>query len=474
MNNTPSPNDDPVPQGTLDDATNFGDQNAVSIKAFVGYNLGSRTLLTHIPMYDFFRMSDVANERGENGEAVAQRPLDMKHAEDLAKYMIKGLLTAAIAEKENMKQNVPNAYLEIQEKMGKQPYLSLQPIVANLRSCQPGGKQHPSDRMITKNDELAGFKIWMSQRDILWVVDGQHRRKAMDLVFEFLSSIRSTHKYPKKLPLYSEAHINTISIYDLDVWEACNKAARGFCTIAVEIHLGLDIKQERQMFYDLNNLGKKVEKSLALVFDGSNPVNSFIKDFVEDKIVRLSETDKKDWKDDDGSLTYKDVASISAHLFLNKTNISGATPTQVKERSETAKIFWDKIKASPGFGSPMAKDKTVLAQPVVLKAIAKLTYDFAWGKKKDEDNLNKLFNGIQDIDFSHNNPMWRFYELSLQEKTEFNLLDLEAYLPSNSEGKRDLGMFQGNRMRFGAKHNDIFPLIGDMIRWKLNLPKRSE
>jgi hypothetical protein len=29
-------------------------------------------------------------------------------------------------------------------------------------------------------------------------------------------------------------------------------------------------------------------------------------------------------------------------------------------------------------------------------------------------------------------------------------------------------------MRFGAKHNDIFPIIGDMIRWKLNLPKRGE
>ena len=27
-------------------------------------------------------------------------------------------------------------------------------------------------------------------------------------------------------------------------------------------------------------------------------------------------------------------------------------------------------------------------------------------------------------------------------------------------------------MRFGAKHNDIFPIIGDMIRWKLGLLSR--
>jgi hypothetical protein len=27
-------------------------------------------------------------------------------------------------------------------------------------------------------------------------------------------------------------------------------------------------------------------------------------------------------------------------------------------------------------------------------------------------------------------------------------------------------------MRFGAKHNDIYPIIGDMIRWKLDFPSR--
>jgi hypothetical protein len=28
-------------------------------------------------------------------------------------------------------------------------------------------------------------------------------------------------------------------------------------------------------------------------------------------------------------------------------------------------------------------------------------------------------------------------------------------------------------MRFGAKHNDIFPILGDMIRWSLKLPSRQ-
>ena len=49
---------------------------------------------------------------------------------------------------------------------------------------------------------------------------------------------------------------------------------------------------------------------------------------------------------------------------------------------------------------------------------------------------------------------------------------LKDYLPI-SEGNRDMGSYTGPDFRFGAKHNDIFPLIADMIRWKLGLPPRK-
>jgi len=31
---------------------------------------------------------------------------------------------------------------------------------------------------------------------------------------------------------------------------------------------------------------------------------------------------------------------------------------------------------------------------------------------------------------------------------------------------------QGGFMRFGAKHNDIYPILSDMIRWATGLPSR--
>ena len=108
--------------------------------------------------------------------------------------------------------------------------------------------------------------------------------------------------------------------------------------------------------------------------------------------------------------------------------------------------------------------------------VVKLVYNFAWSKNSNDSHLEKLFKGIESIDFSHSNPMWKYYLLTEAERNTLGLSELTGYLPSDDEGyNRDIGGFdsQAEVMRFGMKHNDIFPIIGDMIRWKLGLPKRS-
>jgi hypothetical protein len=123
--------------------------------------------------------------------------------------------------------------------------------------------------------------------------------------------------------------------------------------------------------------------------------------------------------------------------------------------------------------------KTVAAQPVVLKALAKLTFDFAFGKKPDATSLEALIDGIQsgEVDFGHDNPMWRYYELMPAEIKQHRLAGLSEYLPPMDAGaNRDIGKYDpmSKVMRFGAKHNDIFPILGDMIRWKLKLSNRHQ
>jgi hypothetical protein len=465
----------PTPLASLDDLMEYGDTSERPMKVFIGHNLGFRTFVVYVPMHEFYKMSEVANDPIRDGEQISQRKLDPVHAQKLALYILKGLVDSAIKKRIIDKKPVPPEFLSIQEIVGKQPYLTIQPIVVNIRDCDAAGQSLRGHRLETKEQETASFKIFLSQRHVLWVVDGQHRRRAMELVFEFLDGVISKRIYPKKGGLYSSDGEMTAA--ELMLWNECFNVARSFCTVAVEIHLGLSIDQERQLFHDLNRLGKKVEVSLALHFDSSNPINLFIKERLIDGLhMQVQEKDQKDWHSDTGAITRKDLVGINAILFLNKTNIGGATPAAVTPKTEVAYHFWQAVWAIPGLGEEQAREKTVAAQPVVLKAIAKLVFDFAFSNRRGsqaEEHLETLLSGISDIDFSHENPMWRYYELSEQEREQFGLGSLASYLPpAGDSANRDVGSYQGGFMRFGAKHNDIFPLLADMIRWKLELPSR--
>jgi hypothetical protein len=467
----------PAPIGSIADVLgDEGTQASAPVKVFIAHNLGERTFLLSVPMFDFFRMSDVANDRNKFGDTVSQRPLDLKHARELAKYILKGLVSAVIGGRKATARGVPEAYLAVQNALGYQPYLSLQPIVANLRSCKKYGENVAGERLVTKSEETACFKVYLSQQDVLYVVDGQHRRKAMDLVFDFLDQLRSARAYPKRSASLYEAGGGQAATQDeLNLWSECYTMARTHCSVQVELHLGLDSDEERQLFYDLNNLGKRVEKNLALKFDSSNPVNNFIKrDLMDLNLVQLTDVEAKTWEEDRGAILHKDLIAVNAHLFLNKTNVSSATPPVVDARRDVAKRFWTSVAAIEGFGEEGARVKTVAAQSVVLKALAKLTFDFAFGRNANEEYLERLLDGISTLDFSHANPMWRYYEMGAEERTSAGLAGLAEYLPSEASGNRDIGKFQNGRMHFGAKHNDIFPIIGDMIRWNLGLPRRRE
>ncbi|WP_292541787.1 DNA sulfur modification protein DndB [Mesorhizobium sp.] len=475
----PSTNGLPTPLATLDDVLDGGDTSEKPVKTFIGHNLGNRTFLMMLPMHEFFGMSEVANDSARDGETVAQRKLDPVHAQKLATYILKGLVSAAIDYRESRNQPVSETMRAVLRKVGPQPYLSLQPIVVNIRDCNVRGTDIRGVRLLDKaTEETTGFKVFLSQRHVLWVIDGQHRRKAMQLVFEFLDNIRSSRAYPKKGNLVPFGDGQAISGDELQVWEECFERARTFCTVAVEVHLGLQPDEERQLFHDLNRLGKKVDTNLALQFDISNPVNLFIKErLMEELGLGVVETDVKSWADDDGRIVRKDLVAVNAILLLNRSNINGATPLMIDGRTETGVWFWSAVRDIEGFGEERAREKTVAAQPVVLKALAKLVYDFSFSNRRPDDGddlTERLLSSLNDVDFSHGNPMWRYYNLNEEERRAEGLAGLSSYLPLDDTGNRDIGSHQGDFMRFGAKHNDIYPILGDMIRWKLNLPSRRQ
>jgi hypothetical protein len=460
---------------SLDALINSGGTADRKIGVLVGHNLGHNTLILSVPMHEFFEISEVANEinleRGvHQDETTAQRPLDRKHAEKLAVYLLKGLANAMALRNQRQGLENPAGLTNIQRSLGKSTYMALQPIVANIRGIGPGGS---SGLRFEREEKL--INVYLATKDVLWVVDGQHRREAMRMLFEYLRQIQATTRLPKRPALFAFEGSGELSSDDARIWMGLYEIARTTCTVTAEVHLGLDSEQERQLFHDLNNLGKSVESSMAFDYDSANPINSWIKkQLIDGGILRAGVVDKDvtDWRKDTGAVTRKDLIGINSILFLNKTNASTALPKHVEDQRHLAIRFWQAVSAVPGFGQPQAKHKTVIAQAVVLKALAKLVFDM---NKLSPDLVDKVINGMSMIDFNHTNLMWRYYELD--EKDQGNFKGLKDYLPAVSGGNRDVGgKFQDEdgtvMMRFGAKHNDIYPIIGDMIRWRLELPNR--
>lgn len=465
---------------TLDILVDEGDVHETPFNVFIGHNLGHRVFTMQVPFRKFYDISDVANDR-EAGP-VAQRALDPAHAKKLAVYMLKGLVSAAKLKRIATGKDVPEAFDHVLRLLGEQPYFSIQPLVCNIRNIPPGGSGQGGIRGVrleTKNDETAGFKIFLAERHILWVIDGQHRRFGADLAMQFLEQVRQTGKYPGRGAALHLEKGQQVAEEDMLVWNEAYDAARSYATLTVEVHLGLDIDQERQLFHDLNRLGKKVDASLAFQFDASNPVTHFIKTTLTGELgLAITDREAKDWSEDTGALALKDVVAINAIAFLNKGNIAGATPAVVEPRQEAVQQLWSKIIEIPNFGEEQAKEKTVAAQPVVLKALAKIVYDLNFSNRKPENSeelFTKFLGGLENVDFSHSNKMWRYYELTEGERLDAELKGLADYLPDDAgTANRDIGSMQGGFMRFGAKHNDIFPILGDMVRWKLDLPNRHE
>jgi hypothetical protein len=479
--NLPQPLQTKQELGSLDAIVSEGDSNETPFNVFIGHNLGHRVFTLSIPFRKFHDISDVANDRDVG--PVAQRALDPAHAKKLAAYMIKGLVSAAMLRREALGKEVPPAFGDILKSLGGQPYFSIQPLVCNIRNVPLGGIGAQGIRGIrleTTSGETAAFRVFLSERHVLWVIDGQHRREGADMTMKFLEQVRTSGKYPGKgSPVQLPDRDKEVSEGDMLVWNEAYDAARSYATLSIEIHLGLDIDQERQLFHDLNRLTKKVDPSLALQFDTSNPIAQFIKNVLACELVlHLIFQEVKEWSQDKGELVLKDIVAVNAIAFLNKGNIAGATPAVVEPRQPDVLRMWEKISEIPDFGCEFAKERTIAAQPVVLKALAKISYDLKFSNRRPENGdalFEQFLEGIPKVDFSHNNPVWRYYTMTSDERSAARVAALSGYLPADDPSvNRDLGSLQGGFMRFGAKHNDIYPILADMIRWQIGLPSRRD
>ena len=72
------------------------------------------------------------------------------------------------------------------------------------------------------------------------------------------------------------------------------------------------------MFVDLNQKGKRPAASYVNSFDHADPVNSYIRNLLEEDNfgIKVSEVDQSDWHKDDGSLKRKILKVFVRSCFM--------------------------------------------------------------------------------------------------------------------------------------------------------------
>ena len=268
----------------------------------------------------------------------------------------------------------------------------------------------------------------LRSNQLIWVVDGQHRRMAWKIVQDYLNQLVRDRKYVKSGGLVP-TDMKQVAEDAVSFWHEALTYYTDRFSISVELHFGLNIDQERQLFHDLNNLQKTVPTSQAQAFDQSNPINIFTHQLKESEMfadVQIVEDGKVDW-DSEAWMKLDHLNAINARLFLNKTTISDARPAEIHPREERAWNFWEAVTKIPNV---FDRKESVAAQAALLKAMARVYYEILWSRTPEGEAVaEKYLEALPTIDFAHSNPLWDIAHLTDDEISSYP--DLNNYLPSN-------------------------------------------
>jgi len=451
--------------------------------AVLGNNLGFDNLNITIRLTDLHSQTFVYNpSNADEGDEVAQRNLDAPHARGLGQYALAAAIKKVLDGYAQEGVPLSEEMKAIRSVIGPQSARGTYSLVANIRA---GSTLNALDfAPIEMNGAaVAGVPYIVTVPDQIWaLLEGQHRREGWYWSDRWLTHVDQYSRYPTAkdgIPTFFGLK-GGISNAMVEFWREVRRAFSHF-TVTVQLYLGLNVDQERQLFSDFNSKGRLVKSDITYQYDRGNPIVNYIHD-------QLATMDLVRGDDDEpaaGRLSLTEAAGICSIAFINRTNPKGALPNIVEERSNVVSEMFRAIEGVPGFGS---SDESVINQVVVQKAIAKLVYDFGFAKAKVDDDshqnaLNKLLSDLADVNFAHDNWLWRYYLLQPLEQDAVRSKglggDILKYLPKDDAGgvaHKDLGTWDqsAKRFTFTVKHNDAYPIIADLIRFRLGLPPRHD
>lgn len=459
----------------LDQLKKTGGRGTIDLPMLSGSNMGNSTLNLTMSMATFREIALVANEArivsmGEGPEQIAQRQLIPDHAKKLALYILRGLLAGVKLRWTSEDMHIHDCLNDVLAELGEGPYQALQPFTANIRQIQDGGLEF--------EDSPAGTILHLHKLQKLFVVDGQHRLRASEMVHDWLNTVITNVKYPKKGLWIGDTQ--EVTSDELDVWTAALTEFSVSFTVDVTVHLGLNPEQERQLFHDLNVLGKKPSAAQSLSFDAANPVSRYVTDrlapggFVHGLRVIDAGHKKSGTKLDEPAIYRDDLVSTCAILFRGAFNQSGITPVDVMGSEDYADSFWKAVANQNGWNAADPANITLISNPTMLKAMAFLARSFHNGEEARDVDLahlkrDAIIQSIMDnvIDFSHKNPLWRVYLMDQAEREEM-FPGIDEYITPDSM-RKPYGTWDedAEKLQLGPNTRDISRYLADLVRYQL-------
>lgn len=397
-------------------------------------NLGATTFTTSIDVGTFLNQSLVGNDPAAG--AVTQRPLSVSHATSMAAFNLSALINATVKEFESKYGDVPQEVVEVFDHVSRKSYYAWAPLVGSVRFAL-------SEVEASKNDKTGEWTLQLRPDQLIWVVDGQHRRKGLEYTRDWLTKMTTERKYPRLKEAFPQG-MKTVGDAALVFWQLALEEFTSSFSITAELHFGMTLDQERQLFYFLNDLSRSVPSAVAQAFDKDNAINVFTHELIADFIPMglVSEKGQVDWEDP-AWIRRDSINGINAKLILNHGNIDNAKSSVVGPRLEDARAFWKAVLSLPNITDRKA---SLAAQPAMLKAIAKCYYDLKWArgsgrKALPADIAEKFLAALATVNFSHSNLEWR-----------------------GSVGKPTGVLHADGSFRFSPTHNEIVPVLASTLR----------
>ena len=417
---------------TLDELRKQGGTEGSPHAMLTGNNIGNNTLVFSLPARKFFEMSEVDNrehlrEVGDDPEQFTQRPLDTKHARNLAVYMLKGIFHGMVEDFFDTEGVFKKKAEELLNISGRQPYHALQPIVCNLRSM---------DKLVCKPEE-GKTNVWLREQDIAYVVDGQHRRWAMHILFEWLEDIKRKKKYPFRI--FDKEKGKPVPYEEIPFWQEVSRISRSKWTVCVEMHQGLSKEQERQLFFDLNVLGKVVSSKMVHSFTATHPFHSLVlKGGIEFRCPLVESR----------TLAAGPLASIekatalkaSCMAAIGKPTHNSILTKSIPALSEHVIAFWEIVMGHPDFGKD-EKDLLFFSAGFLM-GVAKFFHKCCI---VNGVSISEWKRKIHEIDISWKNPIFTIHYQP--EDTQESLKEYLEAMPSSTVKRSSSGTFTSNGVK---------------------------